>query len=295
MTTAAAVAPRWLRPRRGSAVADRRTHGERPRTPGRRAARPGKARAVQAAEADSADSNRSAGIGAPSFGRPARERRPTDRGGVRHDAIRHAAPLERRDRLGGAGDRLAGQDDDAVEVEQQRTDTGQRRVAGRPVGWRTSPDGRLPDVDMRGGTDGTARGQEGAHLRGRQRPLDRVGHRAGAARRGRGGRLLVDREPHREARPAARRVDRLDVRGAVRRPERRRHRARLRALGRDARSPRHPRPRPCVRQARGPDGRLRRHVARRVRAGHGRVRVLARRADPRGDGRTWVAARPSSR
>ncbi len=95
-------------------------------------------------------------------------------------------------------------------------------------------------------------GRNGADLRGRERPLDRVGHRPGAPRRGRRGRLLVDREPHREARPAARRVDRLDLRRALRRPVRRRHRARLRALGRDPRPPRHPRPRPGLRQARGP-------------------------------------------
>ena len=43
----------------------------------------------------------------------------------------------------------------------------------------------------------------------------------GAARRGRRGRLLVRREPHREARPAPRDIDRIDVRGAVRRHERR--------------------------------------------------------------------------
>ena len=45
-------------------------------------------------------------------------------------------------------------------------------------------------------------GQDGAHLRRRQRPLDRLGHRPGAPRRGRRGRLLVGREPDREARAA---------------------------------------------------------------------------------------------
>jgi enoyl-[acyl-carrier protein] reductase I len=43
----------------------------------------------------------------------------------------------------------------------------------------------------------------------------------GVPRRGRGGRLLVGREPHREARPAARGLDRLDVRRALRRGRRR--------------------------------------------------------------------------
>ena len=38
-------------------------------------------------------------------------------------------------------------------------------------------------------------GQEGAHLRRRQRPLDRLGHRPGPPRRGRDRRLLVGREP----------------------------------------------------------------------------------------------------
>ena len=60
-------------------------------------------------------------------------------------------------------------------------------------------------------------GQDGAHLRRRQRPLDRLGDRPGAPRRGRGGRLLVGREPHREAGPPAGRLDRLDLRRAVRR------------------------------------------------------------------------------
>ena len=77
-------------------------------------------------------------------------------------------------------------------------------------------------------------------------------------------------------------VDRLDVRRAVRRPVRRADRARLRALGRDPRLARHPRPRPRLREARGPRGRLRRHVARRVRAGARRLRLLARRARARG-------------
>ena len=56
----------------------------------------------------------------------------------------------------------------------------------------------------------------------------------------------------------------------------------LRALGRDPRLARHPRPRPRLRQARGPRGRLRRHLARRVRARAGRVGLLARGADARG-------------
>ena len=118
-----------------------------------------------------------------------------------------------------------------------------------------------------GGRHGTPRRQDGADLRRGERPLDRLGDRPGAPRRGRRGRLLVDRVADREARPAAGRLDRLDVRGAVRRPERRRHRARLRPLGPGPRRPRHPRPRPRLRQARGPDRPLHRHLARRLRPG----------------------------
>ena len=61
-----------------------------------------------------------------------------------------------------------------------------------------------------------------------------------------------------------------------------RDRARLRALGRDPRLARHPRPRAGVREARGPRGRVRRHVARRLRARARRLGVLAGRAHPRG-------------
>ena len=59
-------------------------------------------------------------------------------------------------------------------------------------------------------------------------------------------------------------------------------RARLRALGRDARLARHPRPRARVREARGPRGRLRRHVARGVRARARHLGLFARRARARG-------------
>ena len=87
-----------------------------------------------------------------------------------------------------------------------------------------------------------------------------------------------DREPDREARPTAGRLDRVDVRGALRRPVRRRHRAGVRALGRDPRVARHPGPRPCLRPSGRPGGHVRRHVARRLRARDGRLRVLAGRA-----------------
>ena len=88
-----------------------------------------------------------------------------------------------------------------------------------------------PATTPRGGPDGTARGQDGAHLRRRQRSLDRLGDRRGAPRRGRRGRLLVGRKPDREARAAPGRVDRVDLHRAVRRPVRRADRPRLRPLG----------------------------------------------------------------
>ena len=81
-----------------------------------------------------------------------------------------------------------------------------------------------------GGADGTARREEGARLRRRQRPLDRVGHRPRVPRAGRHARLLVGRVADRAPRPAARGEHRLDVRGAVRRPGRRPDRGGLRAL-----------------------------------------------------------------
>ena len=94
MTTAAAAAPGAPRLLvRQQPLARELGFAHRPRR-GRRAAAPGKCRAVQAADADSADSNRSAGIGAPSFGRPARQRRATHGRGVRDDPVR-ARPAAR--------------------------------------------------------------------------------------------------------------------------------------------------------------------------------------------------------
>ena len=61
-------------------------------------------------------------------------------------------------------------------------------------------------------------GTQGAHLRGRERPLHRMGHRPGAPRAGRDGRLQLGRDAHREARQAARRRASARLRGAVRRP-----------------------------------------------------------------------------
>ena len=77
-------------------------------------------------------------------------------------------------------------------------------------------------------------------------------------------------------------IDRVDLHRAVRRRLRRADRARLRALGRDTRFARHPRPRAGVRAPRGPRGRVRRHLARRVRARARRLGLFARRADARG-------------
>ena len=133
------------------------------------------------------------------------------------------------------GERLALEDQHPVRVEHECLDAAE---GGAEVG-RTDLAGRRSGMmaayrNHGGASDGTARREDGAHLRRRQRPLDRLGRRAGAARRGRRGRFLVRREPHREAGPATGGVDRLDVRGTVRRHERRRHRARLRALGRVA-------------------------------------------------------------
>ena len=115
-----------------------------------------------------------------------------------------------------------GEDEDAVEVEQQRPDAVQRLdergVGDGWVGHHGQPLGQ--EV-----LHGTARRQEGADLRCRQRPLDRVGHRQGAPRRRARPRLLVGREPDRAAGPAPRRLDRRDVRRALRRPGRRADRA----------------------------------------------------------------------
>jgi enoyl-[acyl-carrier protein] reductase I len=57
-----------------------------------------------------------------------------------------------------------------------------------------------------------AQGQEGARLRRRQRPLDRLGHRQSALRPGRRGRLQLDGVADQAARPTAGRLDRLDLR-----------------------------------------------------------------------------------
>ena len=160
--------------------------------------------------------------------------------------------VEAADRLDRARQRRAVEDDDAVGVEHEAAHPAERRP--EPIG-RHRPMVGCPATARAEDPDGTARRQDGAHLRGRQRPFDRVGHRPGAPRRGRRGRLLVGREPHREARAAAGGLDRVDVRRALRRPVRRADRARLRALGRDPPIARHPRPRARLRAARGPRGR----------------------------------------
>ena len=100
---------------------------------------------------------------------------------------------------------------------------------------------------------------------------------------GRDGRLLVGREPHRAARPAAGGVDRRrrSSSRATSSPTPRSSASSAR-WGETPRRARHPRPRPRLREARGPGRRVRRHVARRVRARARRVRLLARRARPRG-------------
>ena len=112
--------------------------------------------------------------------------------------------------------------------------------------------------------DGHARGPQGTHLRGRERPFHRLGHRPGAPRRRRDGRLQLRRDAHREARQAAGGEPGCRLRGALRRPAGRRHRARVRGLEGALRAPGHPGPCRGVRQARGARRPLRGHVARRV-------------------------------
>jgi len=66
-----------------------------------------------------------------------------------------------------------------------------------------------------------AQGQEGARLRRRQRPFDRLGDRQGALRPGRRGRIFLDVVAHQAAGSAPGRLDRLTFRRGLRRPRRR--------------------------------------------------------------------------
>ena len=126
-------------------------------------------------------------------------------------------------------------------------------------------------------------GQEGADLRRRQRPFDRLGHRPGVPR----GR--VRRSASAPSRASSRsgsghwrrRSDRPSSSRATSRTTTRSGPS-SRKWGATYGRARHPRPRPGVRPPRGPRGRVRRHVARRLRPGARRQRVLARRAGPRG-------------
>ena len=201
---------------------------------------PGKCRAVYAADAESADRNRSGGMSAPEAPRPERQAVPAHGGRVGHDPVREARRLERaRSASAAPGINCAGRDDHAVHVEQQRAHPCERRPQrgrrrGRLGGHRPMVGCRRRRRAARTRM-GLLDGKNGAHLRGRERSLDRLGHRPGPPRRGRRGRLQLRREPHREARPAAGRLDRIDLRGALRRPVGRGDRPGLRAVGRDPR------------------------------------------------------------
>ena len=156
----------------------------------------------------------------------------------------------------------------------------------QPVGcraWHPTPERRVvPSVPPGGGTRGTARWPQGAHLRRRQRPLDRLGHCPGIPCPGRVGRLQLGRKHDRQASAAAGRPPRVDVRRAVRRPRRRPDPARVRAVEGPRGIARHPRPCARLRQTRGPRRGVRQHVARGLRARPRHQRLLARRAGPRG-------------
>ena len=161
--------------------------------------------------------------------------------------------------------RLVAHDEHAVEIEEQAADAAKRAgqvdsragAHGSSMRLMSSPGlsvrRRLrDDPDLRraptgvalvcvhsasGGANGTARRQEGAHLRRRERSLDRVGHRPGLPRAGREGRLFVRRI--RSSRSACGRSQTSlgsDVRRAVRRPGRRPDRARLPMRGPPARA-----------------------------------------------------------
>ena len=95
------------------------------------------------------------------------------------------------------------------------------------------------------------------------------------------------------ARPAAGRLDRLDLRRAMRRPVRRADRGRSSRAGPRPTIARHPGPCPGLRPPRGSRGRLRGHVARRFRAGAGRFGLFAAWRWRARRGRCCAAARRS--
>ena len=178
---------------------------------------------------------------------------------------------------------LPASDDDAIEIEEQRR-ARPGRAARRSVGRRRARggiDGSLSG-EQRRDRMGLLDGKNALDVRGRQRPLDRVGHRPGAARGGRRRRVLVDREPDRQARPATRRNrsarrssspatssrTRTSSASSTRWGE---HADQLDILVHAL----------AFAKREDLDRRLRRHVARRVRTRDGRLRLLARRADAR--------------
>ena len=156
------------------------------------------------------------------------------------------------------------------------------RVGSSGAGSVVRPPATSSGVRARS-ADGTARREDGADLRRRQRPLDRLGHRPGVPRGRRRGRLSA--RSRASSRSASGRwptsigstfVEPCDVQSDE-------QIARVfakwgkihgsldilvHAL--------------AFARARGSRGRVRRHVARRVRARARRLRLLAGRADPRG-------------
>ncbi len=182
--------------------------------------RPGWRAAVWAAVAEVPVMIRSGSIGEAALARTSRR---ASRGGAARSSSRPGTGSRARRATRTAstapGSGFALEDEHAVGIEDEAAHPAERLpeplVRGHPPMVGCPATARVEE------RDGTARRQDGAHLRRRQRPLDRLGHRPGAPRRRRRGRLLVGREPDREAGAAAGDLDRLDLRRAVRRPVRR--------------------------------------------------------------------------
>ena len=208
---------------------------------------------------------------------PARERRSAHERGVGHDPERHAAPRQLPDRPGRSLDRLLGEDDHAVEVEQQRADAGEGTVGsghGQILAIARRILGREVRMGLLDGKKALVFGVANDHSIAWG--IARAFHEQGATL----GFSSVESLIERRVRPLAdcigsTFVEPCDVQDDAQIA------ARLRPLEAGARRPRHPRPRPRVREARGPRRALPRHVPRRLRARPRRQRLLARRPRPR--------------
>ena len=227
------------RPPRGSAGAGRRTRSSRRRRRARRAAHPGSAALVQAADADRADWNRVGRDRRPEPADPARHRRPADGRGVGHDPVRaRRAARAWRSPPGAPGTAspattiTPSRSSRSARTPRRAAAAGRRSAVVAMVGspaWSpcAAIDAEVHAMGLLDGKNALIFGVANDHsiAWGIAQALHAEGAEVGFS--------SVESLIEKRVRPLAD-IDRVDVRRALRRPVGRRHRARLRALGRDA-------------------------------------------------------------